>query len=213
MRSMCSLIIVCGLLVVLSACSHQDSITAPVGRSLGPQIIGEYKFTGNDGLVETGILISDDGHISMVSNRDNRESSVYANWIFSFQFEYIDPPGWINFGGQDFPMYSRGDFMEYGINIDYNGKLPLNLWPLLYAQLSAVHIKESGDILREGQWEEDISLEPMGEWTGQKYWVVSSSLFPAGQMMKLEISLELEFHYGLLELHICSADSQWYFVG
>ena len=95
-------------------------------------IIGDYTFTSNDGSIETGTLIADEnGTVTLVSDRG---ASVYSNWWFDVDVEYINPRGYTGMG---LPYYYLGDTFTYKIMVDYKRGLPLNVYPILYGKLTA----------------------------------------------------------------------------
>ena len=95
-------------------------------------IIGDYTFTSNDGSIETGTLIADEnGTVTLVSDRG---ASVYSNWWFDVDVEYLNPRGYTGMG---LPYYYLGDTFTYKIMVDYKRGLPLNVYPILYGKLTA----------------------------------------------------------------------------
>jgi hypothetical protein len=134
MNKIVFLMAVCFLLFGLG-CSN-----APTSPDYGQQlaevpsltgIVGTYTFTANDGSVETGSIIrGEDGSLSMSSDR---EASVIANAWFNIDIEYLNPRSW--WQGK-YPVYRRGDTIQYRLDIQYNRQVPLNLYPLLYSKLT-----------------------------------------------------------------------------
>ena len=95
-------------------------------------IIGSYTFTGTDGSYETGMLVAGpDGEVQLVSDRG---ASVYSNWWFDVDVEYMNPRGYTGMG---LPYYYLGDTFTYKVKVDYKRGLPLNLYPILYGKLTA----------------------------------------------------------------------------
>lgn len=92
--------------------------------------VGTYKFTGNDGSVETGTLVAKDGKIFLQSDRG---LSVYPNRWCTINIEYVNPRYYSPAG---LPVYYIGDTFTYKVNLDCKWDLPLDLWPILYAKVT-----------------------------------------------------------------------------
>jgi len=137
-RTVVGLFLVMGLLFALG-CS--GSPTAPATDAekyfagVSPVltgVVGDFKFTGNDGSLETGKLVADgQGNVQMVSDR---ASSVYNGWWFKISVEYVAPRFYSSAG---LPVYYLGDTFTYKLHIDYKRGLPLNWYPILYAEVAA----------------------------------------------------------------------------
>lgn len=93
-------------------------------------VVGTYSFTSNDGSIETGTMIrSEDGSLTMASDRG---ASVLNNTWFDINLTYLNHHGL--YQGQ-WPIYHCGDTIQYRMDIQYNRRIPLNLYPLLYSKL------------------------------------------------------------------------------
>ncbi len=138
-RHFLSVLFVTGLIISLGCSSNptvpqgSDDIAACLGAppSLGG-IVGSYTWTGNDGNYQTGNVISDEqGNLTFVADRGTAVESVP---ILGIALEYENHRGL--YQGL-YPIYRRGDTIVYNMDIDYNGGVPLNLHPILNAQLIA----------------------------------------------------------------------------
>ena len=139
MKRFLTVFVVLGMIAVLG-CSgpttpNSDKDIEAFFAGVSPILTGEvgtYKFIGNDGSIETGILIANEaGEISMVSERG---SSVFENFWFIIGIDYLNPRGWTGMG---LPYYFLGDTFTYKVNVDYKRRIPLNWGPFLHAALRA----------------------------------------------------------------------------
>lgn len=132
-------LLVTGLFISLGCSSNptvpqeSDDILACLGAPPSLEgIIGSYTWTGNDGSYLTGNVIRDDqGNLTFVADRG---AAVDAVPILGIDLEYENHRGL--YQGL-YPIYRRGDTIVFDMDIDYNGAVPLNLHPILSAQLIA----------------------------------------------------------------------------
>jgi hypothetical protein len=137
MRCMLLAILIAGLLFSLG-CSSVTTPDRTPDQFFGDQspvltgFVGDYSFTGNDGTIETGKLLADGtGKITLVPDR---AASVFSNWWFDIDVEYLNPRGYTGMG---LPYYYLGDTMQYKVKVDYKRGFNLDQYPLVYSILTA----------------------------------------------------------------------------
>ena len=130
-----SVVFIAGLLMAFG-CSNPAAPEQTADEFFGTQgpyltgVIGNYTFTWNDGTIETGQLVGDEeGRVTAVPDRG---ASVFSNYWFDVDVEYLNPRGYTGMG---LPYYYVGDTFTYKLMIDYKRGLPLDLYPLLYSVL------------------------------------------------------------------------------
>ena len=143
------------MLLLVTSCSK---IPNPIGSDnlpdsqvnippSGIEYVGDYKFYGKDGSLETGKLIKDnEGHIKLLSDR---RASSFSNWWFDISVNYINPRYYLPDG---IPVYYLGDEAKYQIALDYKRGLPLNLYPILYAKMVTNQRYYPSMLPLPGQW-------------------------------------------------------------
>lgn len=187
----------------------------PVRPTVSPdsqRIVGSWEYHAKDGSISSGMLMKDaEGHLYPWS--DDRQLTVAVNWLFKIDVEYFGSRGTIPIGGEDLPLFMRGDLMTWVITIDYNGKLPLNLYPILYAQLNVTHREESGDILRWSEWEEILFLPPQSQVFIGRDMLVDTTLYPPNQIIRMEMELTCVFYQEWLKIFVFDSEDHWFFGG
>ena len=136
-RSIVGLFLVMGLLFALGCSGSPTAPNTDAGKffaGVSPKltgVVGDYKYTGNDGSVETGKVVADgQGNFQLVPER---ASSVYSNAWFKVDVEYLNPR---YYSGAGLPVYYIGDTMNFKLHIDYKRGLPLDMYPILYAEVT-----------------------------------------------------------------------------
>lgn len=165
------------------------------------QVVGRWEYRSNDGATESGILVKDaEGHLIPLSDR---QSAVETNWWFKIDVEYFDHHGLILIDGKYLPIYMRGDRVRYDFTLNYNGRLPLDIYPFLYAKLNVVHQDKDGVILNGSEWNENpLLLSPKSEVVLHGAMMVPTNLYPQMQIIQMETTLTCTFYEGQFTIFI-----------
>lgn len=127
------------ILLIIVGCSgspvepaFDDQVLAALGDPPSlTGVVGNYTYTGNDGSVDSGLIVRDDeGDLSLISDRG---ASVLASGWFGVDVKYLNPVGW--YQGK-YAIFRRGMTMQYELTVHYNRNIPLDMYPILYSKFT-----------------------------------------------------------------------------
>lgn len=161
-------------------------------------VIGDYTFTGTDGSLETGQLVTGpNGEVQLVPDRG---ASVYSNAWFDIDVEYLNPRGYTGLG---LPYYYLGDTFDYTIKIDYKRGLPLDMYPFLYGKLTAEQRYYPGMALLPGNSTEvwnPFEIAPNGYVEVTDSFTIVPGTVPGNDCTVCEI--DLMFRFGMFQFRL-----------
>ena len=205
LRHLISALVIGGMLLVLGCGnpatpdnnSDLEAFFAGVNPTL-TGVVGDYTFTGKDGTIETGQLIADEnGVITIVPDRG---ASVLTNAWFTVSVDYLNPRGYT---GTGLPYYYIGDTFTYKMNITYHRGLPLGIWPILYAKLTAEQrYYPGGGLLPGGSVEiwDPFLIDPWGYAEVYDDFTIVWGTIPGNDATHVKI--DLEFLFGWFEFNL-----------
>ncbi|MBU1082835.1 hypothetical protein KKE14_00100 [Patescibacteria group bacterium] len=161
-------------------------------------IVGEYDFTHQDGSIEGGSLVYQGNRVVLVPERG---TSALSNWWFEVDITYLNPLGWLG----DIPLYNKGDWMRFVVNLDYKRGIPLDRYPLIYSSLLLSF--NDGTVV-----EKDPLLIPrFGEAEVEGEWWIPTGL-PHGNY-HFDIEMWLALFKGRLHLKLLGGElSEWHVI-
>lgn len=197
-------IMLVGILAAFGCSGNPTSPANDVDQFFGTQgpqltgIVGDYTYTGKDGSFESGKLTADEnGRISLVPDRG---ASVFSNYWFDIDIEYLSPRGYTAMG---LPYYYLGDTFTYKIAVDYKRGFNLAQYPLIYAKLTSSQRYYPSMALLPGQsievWNPFL-LSPYENVDVYDTFTIVSGTVPGNDATVIQI--DMEFFYGVFQFNL-----------